>query len=81
MDKLVLSATVVQGEEGYLAAIENLDLAGRGSTSREAQDDLVDKFMAWVQSQDGGGSLEKTLSDAGFAGVEEETELELQFAE
>ncbi len=78
---MTLSARVVQVEDGYLAAIDNLSIIGRGATAKDTQDDLVEKFMAWVQTYDGQGTLEKMLSEAGYAGVEEDTELELQFVE
>ena len=81
MEKLTLPARVIQKEDGYLATIDNLSLVGIGGTVKDAQDDLVDKFMSWVQSREGQGNLETTLSDAGYAGVEEDTELELKFVE
>lgn len=81
MGKVTLPARVVQEEKDYLATVDNLNLTGKGPTVRDAQDDLVDKFMSWVQTCDGQGTLEATLSEAGYVGVEEDTELELQFVE
>jgi ABC-type thiamine transport system substrate-binding protein len=81
MEKLTLPARVVKKEDGYLATIDNLSMVGSGGTARDAQDDLVDKFMSWVQSRESQGNLEATLSDAGYAGVEDDTELELEFVE
>ena len=81
MEKVTLSARVVQEENDYLAIVDNLNLIGKGLTIRDAQDDLVDKFMSWVQNCDGRGTLEAMLSEAGYAGVDEDTELELQFVE
>ena len=79
MEKVTLPARVVQEEDSCLATIDNLSLMGRGATVEEAQDDLVEKFMSWVQTCEGQGTLEETLSEAGYAGVEEDTELELHF--
>ena len=81
MERVTLPAIMVQKEDGYLATIDNLKLMGKGTTVKEAQDDLVEKFMSWVQSCEGQGSLETVLSEAGFDGVDEATELELEFAE
>ena len=82
MGKVTLSARVVQKEEdGYLAAIDGLNLAGKGVTVKDAQDDLVERFRSWVQAGDGQGTLEALFLTAGYAGVDEDTELELQFVE
>ena len=81
MERVTLPATIVQKEEGYLATIDKLKLVGKGTTVKEAQDDLVEKFTAWVQSCEGQGSLEKVLSEVGFDGVDQETELDLEFVE
>ena len=81
MEKLTLAARVAQDEGGYHATIEGLVVEGRGDTPEEAQDDLVEKLVAWIQSRDGEGKLEAELADGGFADVEEDTELELEFVE
>ena len=81
MEKVTLPARVVQEENDYLATVDNLSLIGKGSTVENAQDDLVEKFMSWVQTCDGQGTLEAMLSEAGYVGVEENTELELRFVE
>ena len=39
----------------------------------------MDKFVSWVQSCEGQGTLETVLSEAGYVGVNENTELELEF--
>ena len=81
MEKLTLAARVARDEEGYLATIDGMVINGKGATPEEAQDDLVDKFMSWVQAKDGQGKLEAELAEVGFADVEEDTELELEFVE
>ena len=81
MDKLTLFGKVAQEGDGYLATVEELSLVGKGETVQEAQEDLVEKFVSWVQACDGDGSLEETLSQAGYPGADEDTELELQFGE
>ena len=79
MQKLTVKAKVEEKENGFVATVENLTPKGKGTTSKEAQDDLVDKFVAWVQSCEGQGTLETVLSEAGYVGVSESTELELEF--
>ena len=81
MEKLTVQGKVVEKEDGFLATVENLSLKGKGVTAKEAQDDLVGKFIAWVQSCEGQETLETALSEAGYDGVGEDTELELEFAE
>ena len=81
MKKVTLPARVVQEQDSYLATIDNLDVTGSGSTENEAQDDLVDKFMNWVQALEGQGTLETVLDGAGYQGVDGDTELVLEFTE
>lgn len=81
MEKITLPARVVLQEDGYLATIDNLSLMGKGTTVRDAQDDLVGKFMSWAQTCEGQGNLETVLLDAGYPGVDEDTELVVEFVE
>ena len=80
-ESVTISATVAPEEDGYVATVEDLGLVGKGATLEEAQDDLVTKFTAWIQTCEGKGTLEAALSEAGHTGVDEDTELELEFAE
>lgn len=79
MEKLKVQARVVEKDSGFVATVESLTPKGKGATPREAQDDLVEKFIEWVQSCEGQGALETTLLEAGYVGVSESTELELEF--
>jgi hypothetical protein len=81
MPNVTLLARVVEVEDGYLATIDRLATTGKGATVEEAQDDLVDKIMSWIQSCDGQETLAEELSTAGYADVDEDTELELEFVE
>ena len=76
---VTIGATVVTDADGFAASVEKLDLVGKGPTREEAQDDLVEKFSSWIQSYEGKGTLETVLSEAGYDGVDEDTELELEF--
>lgn len=82
---VVLTARIrINGEAllpNYRATLESLALEGEGATLSEAQDDLVQKLSAWIQENDGRGELEQALSEAGYNGVGEDTEVQLEFAE
>ena len=79
MERLILTARVEQGSARFLARVDSLGLTGEGDSSEEAQKDLVQVMRAWIESQDGTESLEETLAAAGFPGVNEDTELQLEF--
>ena len=79
MERLILTARVEQGTARFLARVDILNLTGEGDSSEEAQEDLVQVMRAWIESQDGTESLEETLAAAGFPGVNEDTELQLEF--
>ena len=79
MEKVTLPARTAESDDGYVATIDNLSLTGRGSTVKGAQDDLVEEFISWVQTWEGQGALATLLSKAGYAELDDDTELELQF--
>jgi hypothetical protein len=79
VERLTLTARVEQETSGFVARVESLDLAGEGDSFEAAQEDLVQVMRSWIETQDGAESLEQTLAAAGFPGVGEDTELELEF--
>ena len=81
MERLVLTAQVAKQEDGYVARISQLALEGVGETVEEAQDQLIQAMRSWIETHDGQDSLEQALAQAGFPGVEEDTELHLEFGE
>lgn len=81
MENLVLTARVEQGGSGYVATVEQLPLEGLGESVREAQDQLIQVMRAWIESHDGQDTLGEALAQAGFPGVGEDTELQLEFVE
>ncbi len=81
MDRLVLTAHVVWETDRHVATVDNLPLEGVGDSVEQAQDDLIQAMRAWIEAHDGSDSLEQALADAGFPGVDEETELQLEFVE
>jgi len=76
-----LTARVEWQDGTYLASIESLDLAAEGDTVEAAQDELINLMRNWIEVQDARSLLEDALAQAGFPGVEEETELQLEFVE
>ena len=72
----------VDWEDGvYLASIESLGLSAEGETVEAAQDELINVMRNWIEVQDARSLLEETLALAGIPGVEEGTELQLEFLE
>ena len=81
MERLILTARVEQDSAMFVARVDSLDLEGQGESSNAAQDDLVQVLRAWIETLDGMESLEDALAAAGFLGVDEDTELQLEFEE
>ena len=79
MDQVLLTARVATENGGFIAKLEQLSLEGLGDSVQAAQDELILVLRAWIETQDGQDSLEKALAEAGFLGVEEETEVQLEF--
>ena len=72
----------VEWQDGvYLAAVESLGLSAEGETVEAAQNELINVMRNWIEVQDSRSLLEETLAQAGFPGVEDETELQLEFVE
>ena len=81
MDRVVLTARVVEADGNYVARVEQLSLEGVGGSVQEAQDQLIQAIRSWIEAQDGQGALAEVLARAGFPGVEDSTELQLEFSE
>ncbi len=81
METLVLTAKIDRHEARYVARIKDLGLEGEGDSLEAAQDDLIQIMRAWIEAHDGTDTLGDVLAAAGYLGVDEETELQLEFAE
>ena len=81
MEQLVLTARVSRDDGRYVAKVDQLPLEAEGASVEEAQDGLVQTMRAWIETNDGADNLEQVLAEAGFPGVEEDTELQLEFVE
>ena len=79
MDQVLLTARVAPENGGFVARVEQLPLEGSGDSVRAAQDELILVLRAWIETHEGQDKLEQALAEAGFPGVEEETEVQLEF--
>ena len=81
METVLLIARVTWDQGCYLAKVDQLPLEGSGDSVEAAKDELIAVVRAWIQDNDGTVGLGQTLADAGFPGVEEDTEVQLEFVE
>ena len=79
MEQVVLTARVSWDNGKYVARVDQLPLEGAGESVQQAQDELIRTMRAWIEAKDGMDSLAQVLDEAGFPGVEEDTELQLEF--
>ena len=81
METVFLTAKVKEIENKYVARVDDLELEAIGESLETAQDELIQVVRAWIESHDGTDTLSDALADAGYPGVDEETELQLEFIE
>ena len=75
-DPVELVARVVSDGDRYLAAVDGLELEGKGATPDAAQDALVQTMRGWLERLDTSGKLGAAL---GLDGLDEDTEIVLMF--
>ena len=81
LETLVLTAKIDRGETRCVVRIDDLDLEGEGETLEAAQDALIQTMRAWIEAHDGTDTLGGVLAAAGYHGIDDETELQLEFVE
>jgi predicted RNase H-like HicB family nuclease len=81
VESVLLTARVVWEEGRYVASVDALALEAVGDSVSQAQDELVIALRGWIEAQDTLGNLEESLARAGYVGVDEDTELQLEFVE
>ena len=79
VESISISGNIAHHDGIFEAAVEVLELTGSGPSLEEAQDDLIERFINWIQEREGQGDLEERLARAGYPGVDESTELVLEF--
>ncbi len=81
METVFITAKVEEIENKYVARVDDLELEAIGESLEIAQDELIQVVRGWIESHDGTDTLSDALADAGYPGVDEETELQLEFIE
>ncbi|MED5588304.1 MAG: hypothetical protein VX581_05615 [Chloroflexota bacterium] len=81
METVLLTAQINTENDRYVVRLDDLGLVSEGETLEAAQEELIQIVRAWIESHDGTDTLSSVLADAGYPGVDEETELQLEFAE
>ena len=81
METVLLTAQINTEDDRYVVRLDDLGLVSEGETLEAAQEELIQIVRAWIESHDGTDTLSSVLADAGYPGVEEETELQLEFAD
>ena len=81
METVLLTAQINKEDDRYVVRLDDLGLVGEGETLEAAQEELIQIVRAWIESHDGTDTLSSVLADAGYPGVDEATELHLEFAE
>ena len=81
METVLLTAQINTEDDRYVVRLDDLGLVSEGETLEAAQEELIQIVRAWIESHDGTDTLSSVLADAGYPDVDEETELQLEFAE
>ena len=81
VERLTLRAKVEQDEARFVARIDGIGVQGEGESADVAREELVQAMLNWISDKDCSDSMSLALTEAGFPGIDDETELELEFAE
>ena len=80
MERLTLTASVELEDTRFIARIRGINVQGEGESADSAQEELVQAMLTWISSHDCAESMAGALVAAGFPTIDDETELELEFA-
>ena len=81
MECIVLTARVGQEDTRYVARIEGIDVQGEGDSPDIAREELIQAMLTWISLRDCTESMSDALANAGFPGIDDDTELQLEFTE
>ena len=81
MGAISFSGNVSSRDGTFEAVVELLDLRASGASAEEAQENLIEQFINWIRECENRGTLEEKLAEAGYKGVNDGTELVLEFTE
>ena len=76
-----MTARVEREDAGFVARIEGIDVQGQGESPDLAREELVQAMLSWISSHDCAESMAAALSAAGFPEIDDDTELQLEFAD
>ena len=81
MERVTLTARVEKDDSRFIARVEGLDVQGEGESPDRAREELVQAMLSWISTRDCSDSMSGALAEAGFPEIDEDTELELEFAD
>ena len=81
MECIVLTARVGLEDTRYVARIEGIDVQGEGDSPDIAREELIQAMLTWISLRDCTESMSDALANAGFSGIDDDTELQLEFTE
>ena len=81
MERLVLTAKVEHEDARYVARVDGIDVLGEGDSPEVAREELIQAMLNWISMRDSSDSMVEVLAEAGYPEIDDETELQLEFAE
>ena len=81
MERLTLTARVEREDAGFVACIAEIDVRGQGESPDSAKEELIQAMLSWISGHDCAESMAAALSAAGFPEIDDDTELQLEFAD
>ena len=81
MERLILTARVEQEDAKFVARIDGIDIQAEGDSPEVAREELIQTMLIWISLRDCTESMAAMLAEAGFPEVDDETELQLEFAD
>ncbi len=81
-----LAGDLIPGKAWYVARIDGPEsvwgqVRGEGDSPGAAQEELIQAMISWISNHDSSDSMAGALAEAGFPEIDDDTELELEFAD
>ena len=71
----------VDADVRFVARVDGIDLWGAGDSPDVAREQLIQAMLDWISLRDCTDSMAGVLAEAGFPEIDDETELQLEFAD
>ena len=81
MERLILTARVEHEDARFVARVDGIDVQGEGDSADVAREELIQAMLIWISLRDCTDSMSGALLDAGYPDIDDETELQLEFAD